>query len=342
MHRKYGPIVRVSPNQIAVDGAIGWPEVFAHSSKNKPEFPKPIENYFVGDINSLIGAPKERHRRIRRQLSHAFSDSALGEQEATLMQYTDMLLSRFGELEKRGTIFNIVHWLNYTTFDIIGELAFSDSFDSLANNGYHPWVLSIFTGIRGNALRRFLRHYPFLQLVATSLGLVGEIKISDSNRMAARDKAARRMLKSVDSQCSKKDFMSYMQRKTSAGETAMNEEEILSTSPILVVAGSETTATALSGFFFFLSQNPDKAANLVAEILDAYSCDSEITLRSTAQLQYLHATLEESLRLYPPVLVTPARLSPGIELGGYYIPKGVSVQYVLQWSHVRPKHERFC
>lgn len=182
MHRKYGPVVRISPNQVAVDGVIGWPEVFAHKSKNKPEFPKPLGNYFPGDINSLIGAPKERHRRIRRQLAHAFSDQAIVEQEETVTRYIDMLLDRFDKMEKERKTFNMVHWLNFTTFDIIGDLAFSDPFDSLANNGYHPWVLSIFTGIRGNALRRFLRNYPLLRFIWTRLGLTKEIEVSEANR----------------------------------------------------------------------------------------------------------------------------------------------------------------
>lgn len=323
MHRKYGPIVRVSPNQIALDGSIGWSSVFSHATNNKPEFGKPFEQYFPGDATSLIGAPKERHRRIRRQLAHAFSASALAEQEETVTQYVDMLLQRFHALEDEGTQFDIIPLLNFTTFDIIGDLAFSDSFGSLANNAYHPWVLSIFQGIRGNALRRFFRHYPSLGFVARRLGLAKDFVVGEWNRHTAREKAQERMQLGADGPAGRHDFMTYMLRKTKNNETAMDDEEILSTSPILVVAGSETTATALAGLFFFLSQNPEKRDILLEEILDAYPCESEINMLNTAKLEYLHAALEETLRLYPPVTVTPPRVSPGAELGGYYIPKDV-------------------
>ncbi|KAJ6789513.1 hypothetical protein PWT90_03094 [Aphanocladium album] len=334
MHRKYGPVVRVSPDQIAVDGSVGWTNVFAHATNSKPEFGKPFEQYFPGDGTSLIGAPKERHRRIRRQLAHAFSASALAEQEVTVAQYVDMLLDRFRDLEVKGQPFDIIPWLNFTTFDIIGDLAFSDSFGSLANNAYHPWVLSIFQGIRGNGLRRFFRHYPSLGFLARRLGLANDFMVGEWNRQTAREKADERMKLGTNGPAGRHDFMTYMLRKTKDGEKAMDDEEILSTSPILVVAGSETTATALAGLLFFLSQNPNKREILVHEILSAYPRESDIDMRNTAELEYLHAALEETLRLYPPVLVTPPRLSPGAELGGYYIPKNTLIS-VHQWATFR-------
>ncbi|KAM3533606.1 hypothetical protein MY4038_003169 [Beauveria bassiana] len=332
MHRKYGPVVRVGPDQVALDGSLGWSAVFAHSTGSLPEFGKPFEQYFPGDATSLIGAPRDRHRRIRRQLAHAFSAGALAEQEATVTQYVELLLDRLRTLE--GGEFDIIPWLNFTTFDIIGDLAFSDSFGSLAGSAYHPWVLSLFQGIRGNALRRFLRHYPSLGFIAARLGLARDFKVAEHNRHTARDKAAARMRLGVEGPAGKSDFMTYMLRKTRTHETAMDEEEILSTSPILVIAGSETTATALAGFFFFLAQNPDKRELVVSEIMEAFPYENSIDMRSTARLEYLHAALEETLRLYPPVTVTPPRVSPGAEIGGYYIPKDTLIS-VHQWATFR-------
>ncbi|KAM3448147.1 hypothetical protein MY3296_008068 [Beauveria thailandica] len=332
MHRKYGPVVRVGPDQVALDGSLGWSAVFAHTTGSQPEFGKAFEQYFPGDANSLIGAPRDRHRRMRRQLAHAFSAGALAEQEGTVTQYVDLLLDRLRTLE--GDEFDIIPWLNFTTFDIIGDLAFSDSFGSLDGSAYHPWVLSFFQGIRGSALRRFLRHYPGLGFIAARLGLTGDFKVEEHNRHTARDKSAARMRLGVDGPAGKTDFMTHMLRKTRTGETAMNEEEILSTSPVLVIAGSETTATALAGFFFFLAQNPEKRELVVSEIMEAFPEEEGIDMRSTARLEYLRAALEETLRLYPPVTVTPPRVSPGAEVGGYYIPKDTLIS-VHQWATFR-------
>ncbi|KAM3547354.1 hypothetical protein MY1884_009604, partial [Beauveria asiatica] len=325
MHRKYGPVVRVGPDQVALDGSLGWSAVFAHTTGSKPEFGKAFEQYFPGDANSLIGAPRDRHRRMRRQLAHAFSAGALAEQEGTVTQYVDLLLDRLRTLE--GDEFDIIPWLNFTTFDIIGDLAFSDSFGSLDGSAYHPWVLSFFQGIRGSALRRFFRHYPGLGFIAARLGLTGDFKVEEHNRHTARDNSAARMRLGVDGPAGKTDFMTHMLRKTRTGETALNEEEILSTSPVLVIAGSETTATALAGFLFFLAQNPEKRELVVSEIMEAFPEEEGIDMRSTARLEYLRAALEETLRLYPPVTVTPPRVSPGAEVGGYYIPKDVNPNF---------------
>jgi cytochrome P450 len=98
----------------------------------------------------------------------------------------------------------------------------------------------------------------------------------------------------------------------------------MANAPLLVVAGSETTASALSGLFFYLSQTPRVKRILVEEIRSAFDDESEITMVSTNKLEYLHATLEETLRVYPPAAGTPPRASPGAEIEGKFVPKGVS------------------
>lgn len=324
LHQQYGSIVRVGPNRIVVDGAIAFPEIFAHSSK-ATEFPKPKNTFFPNDHLSLINAPKERHREMRRQLSHAFSDSALTQQEETIVRYVNMLMDCLDELQAEKATFNITEWLNYMTFDLIGELAFSKSFGSLESRRYHPWVLSIFQGIRGGAFRRFIKNYPFFAFICERFGLNRDVKVADRNRTAARRRADQRMQLGETIEGGKMDFMTYMMRNTRNGDPGMNADEILATSPVLVVAGSETTATTLTGLLFYLSRNPDKAEILINEIQEAYKSEDDISMRNTAALPYLHAAIEETLRIYPAAAFTTARLSPGSEVGGYYLPKGVSV-----------------
>ena len=42
----------------------------------------------------------------------------------------------------------MVNWYNHTPFDVIGDLTYGESFHSLEKGGYHPWVRSIFAGIK--------------------------------------------------------------------------------------------------------------------------------------------------------------------------------------------------
>lgn len=324
-HVKYGPIVRIGPNHLSIDGSIGWKDIYAHHA-GKEEFRKSVVPT-PGADQTLIVAPKDAHRRMRRQLAHAFSDAALIEQESVVVDYLDLLISRL--TERVGTEINMVSWFNFTTFDIIGDLAFSDPFDSLASNGYHPWVLSIFEGIRSASQRRLLHNYPILfrliELLPASISPVGALAILRNN---AGSKVTARMEKGEDGGKGRRDFLSYMMRKTRDGKAGMSEGEIRNSTPTVVIAGSETTATALSGLMFYLKQYPDTYDKLVNEIRTSFTSESEITMQSTAKLEYLQACLQEILRVYPPVPETPSRLSPGAEVDGEYMPKDVSSNHV--------------
>jgi len=111
----------------------------------------------------------------------------------------------------------------------------------------------------------------------------------------------------------------------------MNFQEMLGNSEAFVVAGSETTATALSGLTYYLSRNPETWGRLKTEIRGTFKSDRDMTLRTVAPLPYLCACIEEVLRIYPPAAITPPRISPGANINGEYIPEGTKI-WINQWS----------
>jgi cytochrome P450 len=70
---------------------------------------------------------------------------------------------------------------------------------------------------------------------------------------------------------------------------------------ILVFAGSETTASALSGIIRMLLQNRPAMAVLKSEIRASFKVESDIEIASVGRLAYLNAVIEEGMRLCPPV-----------------------------------------
>lgn len=106
----------------------------------------------------------------------------------------------------------------------------------------------------------------------------------------------------------------------------MSTEEIKNTSGLLIIAGSETTSTLLSGVTYYLLANPDAYAKVQKEIRGAFQKPEEMTLLTTSKLPYLHACLEEALRLYPPTpLALPRRTGKeGAIIDGVAIPGNVS------------------
>lgn len=70
----------------------------------------------------IVVANHSDHARIRKLVSHAFSETALREQETILISYFDLLVSRLQEQidGPTGGKVDIMSWYNFTTFDIIG------------------------------------------------------------------------------------------------------------------------------------------------------------------------------------------------------------------------------
>lgn len=324
LHRQYGPVVRIGPNHLAIDGSIGWPEVYEHNP-SKAEFSKYPDFLFANDTISVIGARRDDYRRQRRQLAHAFSDTALVEQEGVITKYIDLLMAQLSKHAIATEPVNIVNWVN---FDIIGDLTFAEFFGSLQNSDYHPWVLNFFQAVRGNAMSRLMDFYPLIRpLLPLVLGTKG-IRRAKENQAMAISRAKARMALGEEPKGGRRDFMTYMFRKTRNGDKGMTDIEILVNSPVLIGAGSESTATALSGFFFYLGQHPDAYNYLAREVRDAFANEDEITMKSTRSLEYLHACIEETPRIYPPAAEVPPRICPGVDINGTYIPRGVSTRTV--------------
>jgi len=104
-------------------------------------------------------------------------------------------------------------------------------------------------------------------------------------------------------------------------------DELVMNASVLIVAGSETTATLLSGVTYLLLANPKKLSRLTKEVRNAFENEADITMAKVSQLSYLLACLEEAMRLYPPVPVGLPRIVPkgGRSISGYYVPEDVRV-----------------
>lgn len=96
---------------------------------------------------------------------------------------------------------------------------------------------------------------------------------------------------------------------------------------MIVLAGSETSATLLSGLVFRLLKNPEIYGKLTKEVRSAFNDTSDITFRNEADLPYLNACIEEALRIYPPVPMSIPHITPpeGATVSGRFIPGNVLV-----------------
>lgn len=335
LHRRYGHIVRISPNRLAVDGSIAWSQVYGHRH-GKEEFSKVRDYFFPGDGITLIQGNLENHRRQRRQLAPGFSDAALTKQEPILMRHISKLIRKLDDAARRREPVDVTRWLTLMTFDVISDLIFTDGFHSLDDTRYQDWAVGSFQAMRGQAFRRFMDALPLLRPLIGLLMSTDDIKHNDRRRqlaaVVAMDKI-RSVAQEEPGAGKRSDLISLMLGEDEDGQRRVHEHELLANVSILLPAGSETTATALCGIFYYLGRHPGVYEILAREIRTAFSSESDITIKSTARLSYLVAVIEEVLRIYPPGAETPPRVSPGDTVGGYYIPKGVSAPCKSREDH---------
>lgn len=106
----------------------------------------------------------------------------------------------------------------------------------------------------------------------------------------------------------------------------MSFEKLSANAEILVLAGSETTATLLSGCTYLLLTHPDKMEKLKHEVRSTFASEHEITASAVNNLTYMLGVLNEALRLYPPVTSSLVRVVPkgGDRIVDLWVPEGVS------------------
>lgn len=347
LHDKYGSVVRVSPNELAFNSLGAWEDIYGFKKDGRQLMHKdPIH---VGSVDPLPGASTLtmsddiNHARQRRALSHSFSEKALREQEYIIQGYIHKLLVNFDRMAGTGEELNLVNWLNFTTFDIIGDLAFGEPFGCLDIGAFHSWVSLIYETVKVGALeqatRRIAEAGSWWQTTLLNL-------IPDKVRQKRRDHLAfsreKVMQRLANESTEHKDFIYYILKQKE--KFNLHENEIVLNGALFIVAGSETTANLLSGLFARLMWNPDKYRKLCEEIRTEFTTDEDITYERTSKLPYLNACLEEGLRIHPPVPTGLLRTVPkaGDMIDGHWVPGGVSVA-VSGWaaSH-NPVNFRDC
>ena len=122
IHNKYGPIVRVAPDELAFQSVSAWNDIGGHRKLGQPEMGKePVFNEAFKD--NLLGVrSREDHSRMRRILSRGFSASTMQKQEQFLQYYVEKLVKElYKRCEGGKALLNLETWYSFAAFDIIGK-----------------------------------------------------------------------------------------------------------------------------------------------------------------------------------------------------------------------------
>ncbi|KAL6715592.1 hypothetical protein ACLMJK_006553 [Lecanora helva] len=323
-------VVRMAPDALSFTNASAWKEMYAHH-QGRPNFGKDFIIYgrAGNDAASVLTAGDADHSRMRRLLAHAFSEKALKSQEQLLLDHVAKLIRGLhGEIDSaaNGHV-DMVKWLKWVTFDIIGDLSFGIKFDSLTNQEYHPWASIIQDHVKSVVFLSAVRRYPILDKMAQILMPPSVRKKRASHLASISDKVDERL----NSTTERPDFMTYIQRHND--EKGMSLREIKANMSVFIGAGSETVATTLCGAVYYLGKNPHALVKAQNEVRDAFRASEGINMASTLDLPYLSAVLAESGRVYPGALAGQPHIAPsgGASVCGQWIPEGTRVQ-MSQWA----------
>lgn len=185
--------------------------------------------------------------------------------------------------------------------------------------GSNDWIALIFFSFAYEAgVRRALAYGRYL--AGLYLRLTFPKSTTDAyykHRALVADKAKRRI---ALGDMGRGDFFSHLLK---GGK--MTEGTLVGNADTLLLAGSETTATSLSGLTYYLLKNPECLSKLNEEVRGTFKSFDDITGDATAKLPYLQGCIEEGLRLFPPAPFTLPRDCPGAVIDGHYVPEDTIV-----------------
>ncbi|KAI2778208.1 cytochrome P450 [Daldinia loculata] len=350
LHRKYGPIVRISPNELSFSSpAVARHVLSAGKRFYKTDFysvfPPPENPDIFTEIREDVHAMKKKVANVpysmaaMRQLS-PFIDDTIDFLVSRLDQFCpDTAIPGFQQagLPGRNTIVNLGDWLHFFAFDVLGEVAFGRSFGFLAAgvdkenaiktidnsqkyNGIVGQIPEIDCLLRRNPLWRWIPAFDPNNAVVT--------RIAREEMQKRRPFEVERDGKGASGD-GREDLLSSLIKGHLKDKTKFHEGDIFAVTHGAIFAGSDSTASSMQSFFWHVLSAPKVLARLVEEI-DTAARDGTISAQGNIQwteaqnLPYFQACLKEAMRMRPAVGVNIARYVPpeGIEIEGRHIPGG--------------------
>jgi cytochrome P450 len=317
LHRRYGDVftVRIMPRgqalvlftrpEQAKEIFAGDPEVF-HAGKG---------NAILGPImgeHSLLLQDSGEHKRARRLLMPAFNGAALRGYESVVTRLAQEEVSRWTP----GRPFRSLDRMNALTLEVILRVVFGVADEvrlaqlrPLVNNTVNtsPGVL---IGWGFPILRRLK---PWRATVDNRRALDAVIFAEIAERRVAPDLPERT------------DVLSQLLRVE--GRDKLSDHELRDQLVTLLLAGHETTATALAWSLYELGRDEDQLTRAHA----AATGDDR---------DYLEAVVKESMRLHPVIPMVARHLMKPVTLAGIHLPVGTTVGPSILVAHSRRDNHR--
>lgn len=315
MHKRYGdtftlrtvpkaaPLVLFTRPEDAKEIFAGSPEVF-HAGKG---------NAILGPVmgeHSLLLLDSAEHRRARKLLMPAFSAAALRGYESVVTALAKEETSRWTP----GVPFRSLDAMNALTLEVILRVVFGVTDESRLAE-LRPLVNKT---VDINPVVLLGWGYPVLQKLGPWKKTVDNQRALDAVMYA--EIADRRRAEDLHERT---DVLSQLLvvRDTEGGQ-GLSDAELRDQLVTLLLAGHETTATALSWSLYELGRDETQLAKARTAV-------------RTGDDQYLESVMKEAMRLHPVIPMVVRHLMAPARIGGYDLPRGANIGPSILVAHAR-------
>jgi cytochrome P450 len=165
IHEQYGPVVRITPNELHIDDPDYYDVVFCNSQPSRPIDKMERFRYRLNHPDSTLSTTEAKDHRVRRAaLAHFFSRSRVQSYNDDLQSIVGRVSEKLGtEFKGTGHVVMVNHMWASLTADIIMELTFGRSM----NMSQAPNFLSAMPQAMSNfaVLAHYITHFPILGMV---------------------------------------------------------------------------------------------------------------------------------------------------------------------------------
>ncbi|KAK6153389.1 hypothetical protein DH2020_013028 [Rehmannia glutinosa] len=277
---------------------------------------------FLGD--GIFNTDGEKWKFQRQVSSHEFNTKSLRKfvEQVVDSEISDRLIPILENAAEYKTVLDFQDILQRFAFDNICKIAF----------GYDPEYLSPSLPQEKFALAfekavklstdRFISFIPYFWKIKRALNIGSEKQLKIAVKQVRE--FAKEIIRKKKQETQGKSSDDLLSRFLGSGHS--DEDFVADIVISFILAGKDTTSAALTWFFWLLSDHPQVENEILREInakSEAASAYDEVK-----DMIYTHASLCESMRLYPPVPVdTKAAVNDDVLPDGTIVKKGMRVSY---------------
>lgn len=316
MHEKYGPIVRISPDELHVNEPSFINDLYAGGSKRRDKYAYFSAQFGIPD--SVFGTPGHDLHRLRRgSLNRFFSKASVTKLEPIIHNAIEKLISQLQTHTGSGNPVAMTMAFSCMTTDVVTEYAFDKSYDFLGSPTFVPNFHRAI--VAGTDMGPWFKQFPWLITLMNKLPRSIVTWINPEAAVYVQfQEDIRRQIRQVQ--------LSVAEDKVDrgTGRTIFHElltgdlperekrlERLWQEGQIVIGAGTETTAWSLSAMLFYVLNDPRILRNLQNELFAAIPDPKErVPCSDLEQLPYLSAVICEGLRLSYGVSTRLQRINP--------------------------------